>query len=55
MVVFGLLILLILIEYFLSPRIDWYKCDIQEDVQIYQFIVWYGDIQSRKFKKLFKL
>lgn len=55
MVGFGLFITLVLIEYFLSPRIDWYVSHIQEDVRIYQFILWYGNTSSRKFKKLFQL
>jgi len=55
MIVFGLFIALVLIEYFLSPRIDWYICDVQEDVQIYQVILWYNTKEGREFNKLFKI
>ena len=52
-----IIIVLILIEYIYSPRIDRIvvKKDIKTDVITYQYILWYGSVDFREYIKLFKL
>ena len=38
-----------------SPRIDWFISHLEEDVQIYQVILWYNTKEGREFNKLFKI
>lgn len=38
-----------------TPSIDWFICDIKEDVQIYQVLLWYTYKNKRKFIFLFKI
>ncbi len=43
------------IEELYQPRIDWFIHHLEEDVQIYQFVLWYNSSEGRESKKLFKI
>ena len=43
------------IEKMYSPRLDWFICTVQDDVQIYQVVLWYSTVQGRTSKNLFKI
>lgn len=50
-----ILFIITYIENKYSPRIDWFVHHLEEDVQIYQVILWYNSSEGREFKKLFKI